>query len=69
MSATSSSSSSSANAQRLPRAFQRLAWSNLCAQSAEQISLAAASLVKVFALGFVATMKMDFHCDAAWRGC
>ncbi|WP_187630469.1 MFS transporter [Paraburkholderia sp. UCT31] len=52
MSATSSPSSSSpSNAQRLPRAFQRLAWSNLCAQSAEQISLAAAPLVAVFALG------------------
>ncbi|MBC8741132.1 MFS transporter [Paraburkholderia sp. UCT31] len=35
----------------MPRAFQRLAWSNLCAQSAEQISLAAAPLVAVFALG------------------
>jgi predicted MFS family arabinose efflux permease len=36
---------------RLPAAFQRLAWSNLVAQSAEQISLAAAPLVAVFALG------------------
>jgi predicted MFS family arabinose efflux permease len=35
----------------LPAAFQRLAWSNLAAQSAEQISLAAAPLVAVFALG------------------
>ena len=35
---------------RLPAAFQRLAWSNLVAQSAEQISLAAAPLVAVFAL-------------------
>ncbi|MGF6412211.1 MFS transporter [Paraburkholderia sp. MM5482-R1] len=52
MSATSSPSSSSpSDAQRLPRPFQRLAWSNLCAQSAEQISLAAAPLVAVFALG------------------
>jgi MFS family permease len=34
----------------LPAAFQRLAWSNLVAQSAEQISLAAAPLVAVFAL-------------------
>lgn len=49
MSATSSSPSSSAI--RLPAAFQRLAWSNLVAQSAEQISLAAAPLVAVFALG------------------
>jgi predicted MFS family arabinose efflux permease len=47
MHATSSSSSSL----RLPAAFQRLAWSNLVAQSAEQISLAAAPLVAVFALG------------------
>ncbi|SDG69523.1 MFS transporter [Paraburkholderia phenazinium] len=36
---------------RLPAAFQRLGWSNLVAQSAEQISLAAAPLVAVFALG------------------
>ena len=47
MHATSSSSS----VIRLPAAFQRLAWSNLVAQSAEQISLAAAPLVAVFALG------------------
>ncbi|SOE59731.1 Predicted arabinose efflux permease, MFS family [Burkholderia sp. OK233] len=45
------SSSSSSSALRLPAAFQRLAWSNLVAQSAEQISLAAAPLVAVFALG------------------
>jgi MFS family permease len=43
--------SSSSSALRLPAAFQRLAWSNLAAQSAEQISLAAAPLVAVFALG------------------
>src|ERR1700704_1899680 len=35
----------------LPSAFHRLAWSNLLAQSAEQISLAAAPLVAVFLLG------------------
>jgi predicted MFS family arabinose efflux permease len=35
----------------LPASFQRLAWSNLIAQSAEQISLAAAPLVAVFMLG------------------
>ncbi|MFL9873096.1 MFS transporter [Paraburkholderia megapolitana] len=35
----------------LPVAFQRLAWSNLVAQSAEQVSLAAAPLVAVFMLG------------------
>jgi predicted MFS family arabinose efflux permease len=39
------------SAVRLPAAFQRLGWSNLVAQSAEQISLAAAPLVAVFALG------------------
>jgi predicted MFS family arabinose efflux permease len=42
---------SSSSAIRLPAVFQRLAWSNLAAQSAEQISLAAAPLVAVFALG------------------
>src|SRR5260370_13212163 len=36
---------------RLPSAFKRLAWSNLAAQSAEQIGLAAAPLVAVLALG------------------
>ena len=36
---------------RLPGAFSRLAWSNLAAQSAEQIGLAAAPLVAVLALG------------------
>ncbi|MFC0402941.1 MFS transporter [Paraburkholderia rhizosphaerae] len=41
-------------AARLPAAFQRLAWSNLFAQSAEQIGLAAAPLVAVFALGATA---------------
>jgi len=35
----------------LPRAFPTLAWSNLAAQSAEQLSLAAAPLVAVLALG------------------
>src|SRR6266702_1826926 len=35
----------------LPAPFRQLAWSNLVAQSAEQISLAAAPLVAVFALG------------------
>ncbi|WP_035055928.1 MFS transporter [Andreprevotia chitinilytica] len=35
----------------LPASFQRLAWSNLVAQSAEQISLAAAPIVAVFVLG------------------
>jgi predicted MFS family arabinose efflux permease len=42
---------SSSSRVRLPAAFQRLAWSNLVAQCAEQISLAAAPLVAVFALG------------------
>jgi MFS family permease len=36
---------------RLPPAFQRLAWSNLAAQLAEQIGLAAAPLVAVLTLG------------------
>src|SRR5256885_6715109 len=35
----------------LSAAFNRLAWSNLAAQSAEQIGLAAAPLVAVLALG------------------
>ena len=35
----------------LPSAFARLAWSNLAAQSAEQIGLAAAPIVAVVALG------------------
>jgi predicted MFS family arabinose efflux permease len=35
----------------LPRSFTRLAWSNLAAQSAEQLSLAAVPLVAVLALG------------------
>jgi predicted MFS family arabinose efflux permease len=38
-------------ARDLPSAFKRLAWSNLAAQSAEQISLAAAPIVAVLALG------------------
>jgi predicted MFS family arabinose efflux permease len=36
---------------RLPSAFRRLAWSNLAAQSAEQIGLAAAPIIAVLALG------------------
>src|SRR5438270_7030277 len=38
-------------AAQLPAAFNRLAWSNLAAQSAEQIGLAAAPLVAVLTLG------------------
>jgi predicted MFS family arabinose efflux permease len=38
-------------AARLPAAFNRLAWSNLAAQSAEQVGLAAAPIVAVLALG------------------
>jgi predicted MFS family arabinose efflux permease len=38
-------------ARRLPPTFNRLAWSNLAAQSAEQIALAAAPIVAVLALG------------------
>src|SRR5271167_2885589 len=36
---------------RLPATFNRLAWSNLSAQSAEQIALAAAPIVAVLLLG------------------
>src|SRR3954467_11326872 len=36
---------------RLPSAFNRLAWSNLAAQSAEQVALAAAPIVAVLLLG------------------
>jgi hypothetical protein len=36
---------------KLPSAFNRLAWSNLAAQSAEQIGLAAAPIVAVLTLG------------------
>ncbi|MBP0593068.1 MFS transporter [Paraburkholderia sp. LEh10] len=42
------------SAARLPASFRQLAWSNLIAQSAEQISLAAAPLVAVFTLGATA---------------
>src|SRR5207249_249327 len=35
----------------LPRGFGRLAWSNLAAQSAEQVALAAAPIVAVLAFG------------------
>src|SRR5258706_7804829 len=38
-------------AARLPASFNRLAWSNLAAQSAEQVGLAAAPIVAVLALG------------------
>jgi predicted MFS family arabinose efflux permease len=43
--------SSTDNAARLPPTFNRLAWSNLAAQSAEQIALAAAPIVAVLLLG------------------
>ncbi len=42
---------SAAHAPRLPATFNRLAWSNLAAQSAEQIALAAAPIVAVLLLG------------------
>ena len=35
----------------LPAGFNRLAWSNLAAQSAEQVALAAAPIVAVITLG------------------
>ena len=43
--------SATAKAPRLPPTFNRLAWSNLAAQSAEQIALAAAPIVAVLLLG------------------
>jgi predicted MFS family arabinose efflux permease len=42
---------SALNAARLPATFNRLAWSNLAAQSAEQIALAASPIVAVLLLG------------------
>jgi predicted MFS family arabinose efflux permease len=39
------------NSTHLPQTFNRLAWSNLAAQSAEQIALAAAPIVAVLLLG------------------
>src|SRR6202012_942937 len=41
----------SASESRLPPTFNRLAWSNLAAQSAEQIALAAAPILAVLTLG------------------
>jgi predicted MFS family arabinose efflux permease len=41
----------SANPPHLPPTFNRLAWSNLAAQSAEQVALAAAPIVAVLLLG------------------
>jgi len=41
----------SADTPRLPATFNRLAWSNLAAQSAEQVALAAAPIVAVLLLG------------------
>jgi predicted MFS family arabinose efflux permease len=43
--------SATAKAPHLPPTFNRLAWSNLAAQSAEQIALAAAPIVAVLLLG------------------
>ncbi|MBS0518805.1 MAG: MFS transporter [Proteobacteria bacterium] len=42
---------SNSNNALLPSTFNRLAWSNLAAQSAEQVALAAAPIVAVLALG------------------
>src|SRR5215831_14041434 len=42
---------SNRHSEHLPANFNRLAWSNLAAQSAEQIGLAAAPIVAVLALG------------------
>jgi MFS family permease len=41
----------SSAARKLPPAFHRLAWSNLAAQSAEQIALAASPIIAVLAFG------------------
>src|SRR5580692_10865133 len=43
--------SATENTSHLPATFNRLAWSNLAAQSAEQIALAAAPIVAVLLLG------------------
>jgi predicted MFS family arabinose efflux permease len=43
--------SATSDAPRLPPTFNRLAWSNLAAQSAEQVALAAAPIVAVLQLG------------------
>src|ERR1700761_8849590 len=45
------SDSKHAGSTTLPATFNRLAWSNLAAQSAEQIALAAAPIVAVLRLG------------------
>src|SRR5215471_4731249 len=42
---------SNRHSEHLPADFNRLAWSNLAAQSAEQIGLAAAPIVAVLTLG------------------
>src|ERR1700744_3612565 len=42
---------SASDVSKLPATFNRLAWSNLAAQSAEQIALAAAPIVAVLMLG------------------
>ena len=44
-------SSSTLPANPLPAPFNRLAWSNLAAQSAEQVALSAAPIVAVVLLG------------------
>src|SRR5256885_7503102 len=46
-----SCSAASRESARLPATFNRLAWSNLAAQSAEQVALAAAPIVAVIMLG------------------
>src|SRR3979490_1818159 len=49
------------NALHLPPTFNRLAWSNLAAQSAEQIALAAAPIVAVLLLGVGAGQSGLLH--------
>ena len=62
----------SADTPRLPATFNRLAWSNLAAQSAEQIALAAAPIVAVLvlgvgALGAVSTSGSGSGCSSSAR--
>src|SRR5947209_5061987 len=45
--------------EKLPPTFNRLAWSNLAAQSAEQIALAAAPIVAVALLGVLALIGLN----------
>ena len=52
------------NTPRLPPTFNRLAWSNLAAQSAEQVALAAAPIVAVLLLGEIVDASFDDRAGA-----